>query len=146
MSTSTTINFTFILLIFIFLSSCTQGQEKAQEIEPVSDQTIFKNVSASEFRELIENNEGIVLDVRTKVEIDAGHIRDAEFLNFLGSKFEEKLSLMDKGKPVYVYCRSGGRSSKALEKMRSNGFSEVYNLDGGILAWKKMGYEVVKPK
>jgi rhodanese-related sulfurtransferase len=50
---------------------------------------------------------------------------------------------MDKNIPVFVYCRSGGRSGKAAKKMKEKGFKSVYNLEGGIIAWQRE-HSVVK--
>ena len=51
--------------------------------------------------------------------------------------FDENLKIFNKNLPVFVYCLSGGRSSKANEKIQSLGFKNVYELDGGILEWRK---------
>ena len=51
------------------------------------------------------------------------------------------MGVLDKEKPVYLYCRSGKRSASAAEKLKEAGFTEVYNLKGGILAWKEKQYE-----
>jgi rhodanese-related sulfurtransferase len=50
----------------------------------------------------------------------------------------------DPGKPVLVYCRSGGRSARASKQLEKLGYKVVYDLDGGITAWKKAGKKVVK--
>ena len=97
----------------------------------------FENVPPAEFQELAEKGEGIILDVRTPDEIAQGHIPGASMLNFYDDDFERKLNLMQKDKPIYVYCRSGGRSAKAAKMMKENGFGEVFNLVGGIGAWNK---------
>jgi thiol-disulfide isomerase/thioredoxin len=51
--------------------------------------------------------------------------------------FEERIKYLDKNKPVYTYCLVGGRSAAAAARLREEGFKEVYNLQGGITAWKK---------
>lgn len=50
-----------------------------------------------------------------------------------GSEFDKQMALLDKSKPVFVHCLSGGRSSSAASNMRSEGFKEVYELSGGII-------------
>ncbi len=53
-------------------------------------------------------------------------------------------AVLDPGKPVVVYCRSGKRSAKATELLQSAGFTKVHDMDGGITAWQKAGKPVVK--
>ena len=52
---------------------------------------------------------------------------------------------MDRNKPVIVHCRSGGRSTESLEIFQELGFKNVYHLDGGIMAWEKAGFALIKP-
>lgn len=96
----------------------------------------IKNVAPAQFKTLTESGKGIVLDVRTPEEIAGGYINNASMINFYDPDFERKINLMDKSKEIYVYCRSGGRSSKAANILLNNGFTKVYNLDGGIMAWQ----------
>ena len=103
-----------------------------------------KNISAAEFQKKIEQNPGIILDVRTPGETAQGHIPDASFIDFYDKAFTDKVKLMQKDQPIYVYCRSGGRSAKAAEILKQNGFKEVYNLTGGIGAWNSAGFKVKK--
>lgn len=77
-----------------------------------------------------------VVDVRTPEEFSEGYIKGAVNIDWTGDGFEAKVSKLDKNKPAFVYCRSGKRSSAAANKMRSLGFKEVYDLDGGILEWE----------
>lgn len=56
--------------------------------------------------------------------------------NWASLSDKKKAKLLDKSKPVFVYCLSGGRSSSAANKMRSDGFKEVYELSGGIMKWR----------
>jgi thioredoxin len=104
----------------------------------------IKNISAKEFKTQIEKNPGIILDVRTPGETAQGYIPDASFIDFYDPEFKAKVKLMQKDQPIYVYCRSGGRSSKAAQILKENGFKEVYNLTGGIGAWNSAGFKVKK--
>ena len=108
-------------------------------------ETRIEDVSVTEFQALVAQNNGIILDVRTPDEVAQGHIAGASVLNIYDEDFERKLNLMQKDKPVYVYCRSGGRSSRAAQIMGENGFSEVYNLEGGMGAWDRANLPTVKP-
>tara|TARA_B100001121_G_scaffold184412_1_gene161022 strand:+ start:423 stop:1034 length:612 start_codon:yes stop_codon:yes gene_type:complete len=79
----------------------------------------------------------IIIDVRTPEEFNKGHLRNSLNVNWLDENFDENLNIFSKDLPVMVYCLSGGRSSKANERIKSLGFKNVYELDGGILEWRK---------
>ena len=86
-----------------------------------------------------------LVDVRTKEEYGKEHIKNSLNIDYKGADFDKHLSFLDKSKPTYVYCLSGGRSSAAAEKMREKGFKQVYELDGGILKWNQAHKPVEKP-
>jgi rhodanese-related sulfurtransferase len=113
---------------------------------PVSTHAEIENVPPAEFLELVKQNDGIILDVRTPDEVAQGHIAGASVLDIYDKDFERKLNLMQKDKPIYVYCRSGGRSSKAAQTMDANGFRSIFNLTGGIGAWNDAKLPLEKPK
>ena len=106
----------------------------------------IEDLSVNEFKALVDSGEGILLDVRTPKEVAQGKIPGASVLNIYDENFERKLNFMQKDKPIYVYCRSGGRSSQAAKTMSKNGFSKVYNLLGGIGTWNKAELPLEKAK
>tara|TARA_B110000444_G_scaffold79027_1_gene74755 strand:+ start:777 stop:1496 length:720 start_codon:yes stop_codon:yes gene_type:complete len=126
-----------ISLTSLFLVSCSSESIEAQ---------VIHNVNAIDFNKLIKSDEGIILDVRTIQEVDKGRIEDATNIDFYESDFTEKLALIRKDVLIYVYCASGGRSSKTVTKMKDLGFKKVYNLLGGFGAWKSEGLKVVVTK
>lgn len=94
-------------------------------------------LSPTEFSSKLDATEGAILvDVRTPVEYEGGHIANSMNIDWNGSNFEHAINKVDKSKPVFVYCLSGGRSGSAASFMRKNGFTEVYELDGGMLSWR----------
>ena len=107
---------------------------------------IIEDVNAEKFHQLIEEGEGIIIDVRTSQEFNSGHIIDATNIDYYSEDFLDKLEIVRKDIPIYVYCRSGGRSSSAASKMEKLGFTKVYNLIGGIGTWQSEGYETIKSK
>ena len=123
------------LLSIMFLFSC--GNTNSQIIE---------DVNAENFHQLIEKGDGIIIDVRTSQEFNSGHIIDATNIDFYSEYFTDKLKIVRKDVPIYVYCRSGGRSSSAANKMEKLGFTKVYNLLGGIGSWQSEGYKTIKSK
>ena len=76
-----------------------------------------------------------LLDVRTPEEYNDGHIDNATNVNWNGNDFVSKASKYEKSKPIFVYCKVGGRSAQAADKLAKLGFKEIYNLDGGIMKW-----------
>jgi len=95
-------------------------------------------LTANEFEKEITTKENIqILDVRTPGEFFSGHIKNALQADWNDAKeFERRLAFIDKTKPVYVYCLAGGRSAAAADKMRKLGYNNVYELKGGINAWR----------
>lgn len=91
------------------------------------------------FRDALRAPNTVVLDVRTPEEYAAGHLEGAVNINFYEPDFHTRLETLDKTVPYAVYCHSGGRSGKALERMRELGFTSVMNLQGGIVAWQQAG-------
>lgn len=96
------------------------------------------SLSAAQFEAGIHNLDSVqLLDVRTPAEYQAGHLKNALLADWKDEKeFQRRISFIDKVKPVYVYCLGGGRSAAAAAKMRALGFANVFELSGGINAWK----------
>lgn len=100
----------------------------------ISKQTI----SAADLKEKIEKDKAVQLvDIRTSFEYDRGFIKPAVNIDYMGRRFHEKFNSYDKEKPLYLYCRSGTRSKKAVQLLLQEGFTKVYDLEGGILEWNK---------
>ncbi len=100
------------------------------------------NVDSKMFFDLIKSEEGIILDVRTPNEYSRGHIEGSTLISTSDQKFIEKVSLLQKGKPVYVYCLTGSRSRAVANYLSQKGYKKVYNLARGILEWQQYGYSV----
>ncbi len=83
-----------------------------------------------------------VLDVRTAEEFGQGHLADATNIDFYGADFRSRLDTLDRDTPYFVYCHSGNRSGQAVQIMADLGFTQVYDLDGGIAAWTTAGLPV----
>lgn len=99
-------------------------------------QTIHILVGGKKVDRVIAKKKLQVLDVRTPEEIQEGHLPNAIAYDFKAPGFETKLASLPRDKAYLVYCRSGGRSAKTVEMMKSLGFPEVYEMKGGILAYK----------
>ena len=87
---------------------------------------------------------GIILDVRTPGEYQEEHLAGAQQLDFLNTEaFDAGIKQLDKSHTYYVYCRSGKRSHHACMKMQKLGL-KVFDMEGGILNWKKLGMPTTK--
>lgn len=101
-------------------------------------------IQPQKFKELLSQQGGIVIDVRTPAEHTSGHIRRTDYnFDISSSEFERKISDLDKSENYYLYCRSGNRSGKAAKRMRQQGFENVYNV-GGFKALVNGGFESSK--
>lgn len=99
------------------------------------------NLSPSEFGEKIEQEPGIVIDVRTRDEYTSGHLAIADHqYNLLDGEFEKQLGNLDRESTYYLYCRSGNRSGQAARLMKERGFENVYNI-GGFQSLASVGFE-----
>lgn len=116
-----------IVAIAILFLSCSNGRT----------QNTKTSLSATEFSEKIKELPlAPIIDVRTPDEFSKGHLVNALNYDWNGSKFEKQIAPLDKSKPVFVYCLSGGRSSSAANQMRIDGFTQVYEMEGGIMKWR----------
>ncbi len=77
-----------------------------------------------------------LLDVRTPEEYQKGHLPGAQNIDVMQASFREEIQKLSPENTYYVYCRSGVRSRRACQIMQTQGFSDVINLQGGIMAWK----------
>ena len=100
---------------------------------------IKKNIPVSEFEQKLTAAEVQLIDVRTPGEYENGHLKNAVNIDINSGDFEQRIGKLDKKRPVLVYCLSGGRSGRAASQMQDMGFSEVYNMDGGIMKWQNAG-------
>ncbi|WP_205764424.1 rhodanese-like domain-containing protein [Arenibacter sp. 6A1] len=111
----------FLVLVVLALQfSCGQGTTNNFPI-------------ASFEQSLLEN--AILVDVRTPQEFSQGHLEEAVNINWYDPDFATNFSKIEKEKTIYLYCKVGGRSLMAMEKLKKLGFKNVINLTGGYDAW-----------
>ena len=123
-----------IVGIFLFLSSLFSCQQKGD----------FQSMNVEEFDSLIQNEDIQRLDVRTLAEYSEGHITKTMNINVMDDSFASMAdSLLQKDKPVAVYCRSGKRSKKAAAILSEKGY-KVFELDKGFNSWEEAGKEIEK--
>lgn len=128
-----------MLIVVADMYSC-KSQNNANYTTGKRQEIINRKLSADEFSKKIAALSNVqLIDVRTPGEYEGGHIGNAANINFNSGDFTERVNKLNKNEPVLVYCLSGGRSSSAADKMEEMGFSEIYNLDGGVMKWQSEG-------
>lgn len=109
-----------VLMSFLLTASLTKAQV----------------VSVDTFATLLKQSpQPQLIDVRTPGEFAEGHLPGARNINSQREDFTQALTALDKSKPVFVYCLSGGRSKVATQTLRKLGFKDVHELKGGYLKW-----------
>jgi rhodanese-related sulfurtransferase len=101
------------------------------------------DLSVSEFSNKVAEVGVVTLDVRTPGEFNEGHIEGALLVDFQSGNFENEIASLDKSKTYAVYCRSGNRSGQAVKVMSEAGFTNIYNLNGGVIDWAGAGKTLV---
>lgn len=118
----------------LLIVACGQGSSQSSQV-----------LSPADFEKKVSSiTDKTVLDVRTADEYKEGHLAGAIMIDFYKDDFKANLAKLDKNKPVFVYCAAGGRSGSAREVMEEMGFKQVYDLKGGMNAWRKAGKPVTK--
>ncbi len=131
------LNIIIIMVIIIATIQCSEN-----DISNNKDGKV-KNMTASEFMFLEENGEldkYNIIDVRTEMEYEQGHLKGSTLIPDMDIKNVEDAKIIDDSKPVIVYCRSGNRSFR-VSNILNNAGMDVHNLEGGILALKREGYD-----
>lgn len=140
---------TIILSLLAFsLLACGNAQTTsdskgvATEASTEQPKPTVQALSQADLNSKLQDENVVLIDVRTPDEVAGGYIKGAEkFIDINGASFETEVNALDKTKTYVMYCRSGARSGRAAEFMVNNGFTNVYNLQGGILNYSG---EVVK--
>jgi rhodanese-related sulfurtransferase len=103
----------------------------------------YGDISIQEARELIEEkNKLVLLDVRTIPEYNEGHLENA--INIPVQELADRLDELNKNDEILVYCRTGNRSSTAVDILNNAGLTKIYHMHEGISIWIQQGYPVVQ--
>lgn len=101
-------------------------------------------VSPAQATHLINREEALVVDVREPAEYGSGHVLGAKNVPLARVAASGADLAKRKEKPVIVYCETGNRSASAAAALRKHGFARVFNLSGGMKAWRDAGLPVEK--
>ena len=134
-----------LLLVVVVLAAASCARifgSKGQAGAAVRD--AYASVDVEEFQAAIADSAMQLLDVRTQDEFDEGHIAGATLVDVNDSDFVDKaMALLDRQRPVAVYCRSGRRSARAASLLTDQGL-QVTNLKGGVMAWQDAGKALIQ--
>ena len=106
------------------------------------------NISPNKLKEIIDKDNpiDILIDVRTLEEVNDSQIPNSINIDYYHNSFEKSLDSLDKNFNYFIYCRSGNRSMKTVNILKSKGFENAFNLQGGIIAWKEEGFITISIK
>lgn len=121
------------------------ADEASAERAPSADSRAvpFGLVSPVAAAELATDPSITVIDVRTPEEFGAGHLDGATMIDFYADTFADEISELDPDETYLVYCRSGNRSGQTAAMLAELGFAQIYDLDGGVIAWEADGLPLV---
>ncbi len=124
------LRFFVVITLFLSVNACAADAQNALAPAAFEAKVATPNVQ--------------LVDVRPPQEFANGHLENAKNVNFNDAEFKQKIALLDKSKPIAVYCGVGGRSGKASKILVELGFKDITDLAGGITAWSSANKKIVK--
>ena len=136
----------FVVLSFTFMS-CAQNTAKNEVKDNgnkyvTQDKQVVELISPKDLNTKLGDIQ--LIDIRTPREYAEGYIEGAININFFDRDFNAQMAKWNKDKELYIYCRSGNRTGKAARRLKDQGFTKIYDLQGGILNWNRNKLKVVK--
>lgn len=129
-----------VLLTAVLLTACG-GQTTASVVSAdLNPATLPASIDVKTVAAVKDRDDVLLLDVREQWEYDEGHIPGVTLMPM--NEVAARLSEIPTDKEVIVTCRSGNRSGQVAEFLRAQGYDNVHNMEGGILAWQAAGLSV----
>jgi len=104
----------------------------------------YSSITPAQSTQMINRDDALILDVRENNEYSEGHIINSLHIPLSSLKTRMEDLEKHKAKKVIIACRSGHRSSQACANLRKQGFEQVFNLRGGVMAWESANLPLVK--
>ncbi|MCF6213264.1 MAG: rhodanese-like domain-containing protein [Flavobacteriaceae bacterium] len=134
-----------VSLLFVNCKEAVDKRKVETQTNKTALNTVAKNVVVKDFKSLIDAQTGILIDVRTPQEYQAGHIPGAINFDWKNQDtFSTIVKEISKDKTVLIYCHSGYRSGLAKAYLQKNGYQKIYNLESGIMGWKAAHFDIEK--
>jgi rhodanese-related sulfurtransferase len=132
--------FIFMLIIALWITSCRSKSVTGETVSLPNGS--YQNITADNLSRLLKNKDFIFINVHIPF---AGNIAGTD-LSIPYDQIENNVSQLpsDKNAKIVLYCRSGHMSRIAAEKLLSLGYTNIWNLDGGMVGWEQAGYEIEK--
>ncbi len=128
------------LLSIGLLVACGGGETSAPAVEEIDLATLPDSVDVATVEAVRQNPGVFLLDVREPDEYAAGHIPGITLIPM--GEVAARLAELPRDKEIIVTCRTGNRSGQVADLLREQGFTNVHNMSGGIVAWEEAGYAV----
>lgn len=136
---------TKIIILCILMAAVFGAGYYVMSLNNTTEITSGGILEAAELKNALEKEKDfVVVDVRTPEEYEAGHLEGSLLVPLDTIDRNAGNVLTDKNKKLFVYCRTGRRSAEAVGKLRSMGYTNVYDISGGITAWQASGYPISK--
>lgn len=120
------------------------ADEPAADTAIIAGRPAFGLISTAEAAQLAIDPEVVVIDVRTPEEFAEGHIEGAMLIDINSPTFGDDIDALDRDANYLVYCRSDNRSGQAVAIMQQVGFEQLWDMDGGVIAWSAEGRPLVR--
>ena len=130
-----------LILASLFAASLPQANDDVQDSVTAIDVNVAKEFVA-------RNENAVIMDVRTPIEYEISHITGSVNVSVQDDSFKNRVDALDPDKTYIVHCTKNpgdGRSSRALETLKSLGFKHLYSLEGGYVAWKDAELPLTEP-
>ena len=126
---------------FLFFAILTLVIVSCNNVQKTNDKVMIKTIEVvapkAMYEILLKDPSAQLVDVRTKDEFAVSHLKDAQNICVTDNDFKQKVAYLDRNKPVYVYCKKGGRSAQASKILKQMGFTKIFDLQGGITNWEQ---------
>ena len=134
-------------LLGVLVSGTWQSHAASSNSESEAE-PILQDITPKDAYALIqkheENEDFIILDVRTPGEFKQAHLKDAKMIDYYSKTFRDELQKLDKDQTYLIYCRSGNRSGRTLRIMKELNFTHAYSMLGGITGWYQQKLPLTK--
>lgn len=130
------------LSLILFFTLSVVACNNKQPSKTVTQFGEINVITPADFKEKSANQ--TIVDIRTPQEFAEGYIEGAININLFDKNFLDQMAQFDKSKPIFIYCRSGNRTSSASKKLSELGFQQVYDLQGGIINWSRNNQPITK--
>jgi rhodanese-related sulfurtransferase len=133
--------FVLVIVLGVLVVSCNSNKCFAGNS---TKESVITTLSPTAFNTALKSGEYKLIDIRTAEEFNSGHIEGAANSDFYKTaNFSNYLDSLDKNNKYLIYCRTGHRSSQALNIMRAKGFKNVSDMQGGINAWAASNFPTI---